>query len=70
MWLRRKNERNTESEPVRCAREAAERAEERRRNISAQWDVVDRISGDIKKVLKENHFGEQLTLAALRRNSQ
>lgn len=69
MWLRKRKVDQCESHDVRQAREEAAKAEERKRKVDAQWDSVERISGTISFVLGRNHFGEQLTRAALRRNT-
>lgn len=68
MWRRHKSDRR-ESPETRAEKEKALYAQAERERIEAQWPKVQRITGGIREALERNHFGEQLTLAALRRRS-
>lgn len=71
MWRRRQSKRPEprESEAVRRAREAAERAKRVRQEVEAQAPVSKAIGDAVRDVLERNHFGEQIDAAFARRRS-
>lgn len=69
MFRRSRNDRcGGETDEVRQAREAAERAVDERRRVEAQAEEAELIGSTIRNALKRNHFGEAIERSwALRR---